>query len=219
MRRRPEPELMDDPAQAAAYAAADFSEPHEAFVAHFARLFPEFCAGRVLDLGCGAADVTLRFARAYPRARVEGIDGSAPMLRLGRAAVRRAGLGARVRLRLRRLPDARLAGARYDAVISNSLLHHLSRPDVLWRTAAAAARRGAPVLVMDLVRPESAAAARALVARHAAGAPPLLRRDFYRSLLAGYRPCEVAAQLSACGLGHWQLAVVSDRHWLVWGRV
>ena len=72
MQRIPEPELMTDPAQAQAYAETDFSAPHDAFIAHFAARFPDFKTGRVLDLGCGAADVTLRFARAYPDAEIVG---------------------------------------------------------------------------------------------------------------------------------------------------
>ena len=65
MERIPEPELMDDPAQAYAYANADFSEPHQAFVERFTQCFPGHAPRRVLDLGCGAADITIRFARAY----------------------------------------------------------------------------------------------------------------------------------------------------------
>lgn len=210
---------MEDPAQAEAYALADFSEPHQAFVSHFTRLYPEFRSGRVLDLGCGPADVTIRFARAYPQALVEGVEGSEPMLEFGRSAVRRAELGARVALRLARLPDPGLSGAAYDAVISNSLLHHLADPRVLWQTVAATARDGAPVLAMDLLRPASVRAARALVAQHAAEGPPILQRDFYHSLLAAYRPEEVAAQLRGCGLAGFRIEVVSDRHWLAWGRV
>src|SRR3970282_1704719 len=103
MERFPEPELMDDPAQALAYATADFSEPHEAFVRHFQRLFPEFKRGRMLDLGCGAADITIRFARAYPAARLDGVDGARAMLRHAREAVAKAQLEPRVSLRLLQL--------------------------------------------------------------------------------------------------------------------
>ena len=39
MERIPEPELMDDPEQARAYASADFSEPHQAFVERFTQRF------------------------------------------------------------------------------------------------------------------------------------------------------------------------------------
>ncbi|MDH5534830.1 MAG: class I SAM-dependent methyltransferase [Betaproteobacteria bacterium] len=219
MQRVPEPELMDDPAQAEAYASADFSEPHDAFVAHFARLFPEFREGRVLDLGCGAADITIRFARAYPGTRLDGVDGAAAMLALGRNAVARARLEARVTLIEQRLPDTALAGAAYDAVICNSLLHHLADPRVLWQTVAAAARPGAPVLVMDLMRPASREAAQALVTLHAAGAPMLMQRDFLHSLCAAYRPEEIRMQLEASGPAGLTLEVVSDRHWIVWGRI
>ena len=44
---------MNDIAQAEAYAQTDFSEPHDAFVAHFRERFPDFKDGNVLDLGCG----------------------------------------------------------------------------------------------------------------------------------------------------------------------
>jgi len=218
MERIPEPELMEDGEQARAYALADFSEPHDAFVRHFQRLFPLFGGGRVIDLGCGAADVTIRFARACPQATLLGIDGAEPMLQLGREAVARAGLDSRIMLRRLRLPAAALNG-NYDAVISNSLLHHLAAPATLWQAVAQAARPSAPVLVMDLLRPASREAALALVCQHATDAPPVLARDFLNSLLAAYRPDEVRRQLRAAGLVHLNVEVVSDRHWLASGHV
>lgn len=217
MERIPEPELMDDPAQAAAYAAADFSEPHQAFVDYFRARFPAFRGGRILDLGCGPADITLRFARAYPQARLTAVDGAPAMLDLARRAVAAAGLAGRINLELRRLGPGRGAGTGFDGVISNSLLHHLDDPAVLWQTVGDAARPGAPLLVMDLLRPDSPEAAAELVARYAADAPPILRRDFHHSLRAAYRPAEVRAQLRAAGLAGLEVAAVSDRHLLVWG--
>lgn len=216
MQRIPEPELMDDPAQAQAYASADFSAPHDAFVAHFAARFPDFSTGRVLDLGCGAADITLRFARAFPEARMVGVDGAEAMLVLARAAVTRAGCAERIVLWHRRLPDAALE-TQFDAVLSNSLLHHLRDPSVLWQTLKQAAKPRAPVCVMDLLRPASIEEAAQLTARHAADAPEVLRRDFFNSLCAAYRADEVRAQLREAGLAHLQIETVSDRHLLIWG--
>jgi ubiquinone/menaquinone biosynthesis C-methylase UbiE len=210
--RVPEPELMDTAEQARAYAAADFTEPHEAFVTRFRERFPGFAAGRVLDLGCGAADVTVRFARAYPEARVHGVDGARAMLDEGARLVRRAGLGDRVRLELRQLPDPTLTEAAYDAVISNSLLHHLSDPAVLWTTIAATARVDAPVFVMDLRRPVSTDVARDLVDAYAAGESMVLRDDFYRSLCAAYTVDEVRSQLAGSPLEHVQVEPIGDRH-------
>lgn len=215
--RIPEPELMDTAEQARAYAAADFAEPHDAFVARFRERFPGFRSGRVLDLGCGPADVTVRFARSYPEARVHGVDGAPAMLDEGVKLVREAGLDDRVSLELLRLPSPSLTGAAYDAIISNSLLHHLADPGVLWVTAAATARAGAPVFVMDLCRPPSTDAARRLVDTYAARESPVLRDDFYRSLCAAYTPDEVRTQVVDAGLDHFRLERAGDRHLLVWG--
>jgi SAM-dependent methyltransferase len=219
MERIPEPDLMDDPEQAEAYASADFSEPHDAFVAHFRRLFRDFAAGRVLDLGCGPADVGIRFCRAYPDATLTGVDGSAAMLQLGYAAVREAGLADRLQLAQSYLPDEGLAALQFDAVISNSLLHHLDDPAVLWETVKHTARPGAPVLIMDLMRPASFAEAGQLAGRYAADAPPVLQRDFHNSLLAAYRPEEVRAQLHAANLFGFRVEAVSDRQLLIWGNL
>lgn len=217
MERTPEPELMDDMEQARAYAEADFSEPHQAFVEHFRARFPDFRGGRVLDLGCGPADVTVRFAHAFPDTHLTALDGSAPMLAFARRRVEAEDLAGRIELVLRRLPAAVAGG--YDAVISNSLLHHLADPAVLWDTIRMAGRPGACVLVMDLMRPSSIEEAERLVACHAADAPAVLRRDFFNSLLAAYQPREVAAQLAAAGFTRFRVEAVSDRHLLAWGRL
>ena len=215
--RIPEPELMDTAEQARAYAAADFTEPHEAFVDRFRARFPEFRSGQVLDLGCGPADVTVRFARAYPEARVHGVDGAPAMLEEAAKLVRAAGVGDRVSLEPVRLPSPSLSGAAYDAVVSNSLLHHLADPGVLWATVADTAGASAPVFVMDLCRPTSTDAAQQLVDTYTAGESPVLRDDFYRSLCAAYTPDEVRTQLVSAGLDHFRVEPAGDRHLLVWG--
>ena len=219
MQRTPEPELMDTPEQAQAYATADFSEAHEAFVTYFGEKFPDFVQGSVLDMGCGAADVTIRFARAYPELNLLGVDGAAAMLEVGMHAVRDSGMAERIYLEQHYLPDAALAEEKFDAVISNSLLHHLDDPLVLWQTVQAVAKPGAPVLVMDLMRPASVVEAMQLVGKYAASASPLLQSDYYHSLLAAYQVQEVKKQLYKADLDHFQVEMVSDRHILVWGKM
>jgi SAM-dependent methyltransferase len=91
MKRLPEPELMDQPDQARAYADADFSEPNALFVDLFAAAFPDFTQGLVADLGCGPADIPVRLVDRYPRARVIAVDGAAEMLKLAAEAAARAG--------------------------------------------------------------------------------------------------------------------------------
>lgn len=218
MKRIPEPELMDDAEQAQAYAHADFSEPHQAFVEHFRRCLPDHEPRQVLDLGCGPADISIRFACAYPACTVTGIDGAQAMLRLGCTAVEAAGLSTRIRLLQLRLPTALPAAARFDTIISNSLLHHLAEPAVLWQTLKQVG--GPAVLIMDLLRPDSEQAAQALVEQYAGDEPPILRTDFYHSLLAAYRPEEIREQLQVASLDHClRTEVVSDRHLLIWGTL
>src|SRR5215510_10144680 len=124
MERIPEPELMDEQEQAAAYAAADWSESHGKIRGYFRERFPQFNRGRVIDLGCGPADVTIRFAKAYPDITLLGVDGSESMLGFGRPHVRAAGLDSRIMLENYYLPAAALETRTFDAVICNSLLHH-----------------------------------------------------------------------------------------------
>ncbi len=214
--RVPEPELMDAPEQARAYAEADFRESHDQFVVAIATRFGPR-SGVVLDLGCGPADPTVRLALANPAVTVVAVDAGRVMLELAQERVAQAGLTSRIRLENRRLPDPSLAAQRFDGVVSNSLLHHLSDPMVLWKTITDCVRPGGFIAVMDLLRPHGVSDVDRLVALHAAGAPPVLQADFRNSLLAAYRPDEVEQQLARAGLGRLNVATISDRHLFVAG--
>lgn len=219
MERIPEAQLMDDFEQARAYALADFEEPHSRFIALFRERFPdEAMEGVVLDLGCGPGDVTRRFANAYPACRIHAIEGAESMLMFARQMIDFERLHERVRLFKRLLPTDSLPKAQYDAVICNSLLHHLDDPMVLWQSVRQFGKPGAAVFVMDLRRPDNAAEAQAMRRRYAEHEPLVLQHDFYNSLLAAYTPEEVTAQLREAGLEHLLVETVSDRHLVVSGR-
>jgi len=220
MQRTPEPELMDDEAQALAYARADFEEPHSRVIALLRERLPDLpAAGAALDLGCGPADISIRFARAFPGWSVDGVDGSEPMLRLGRLAIEAAGLSDRVALVRAYLPDGAVPRRRYDLILSNSLLHHLRDPLAIWSCVRRWAAPEAHVFIVDLMRPESREVAQRMVDTYAAGEPDVLQHDFFHSLLAAYRREEVEAQLAAFGLAHLQVIEASDRHLAVFGRL
>ena len=206
--------------QAQAYADADFEQPHQHFITLFRELFPDHGKGGVvLDLGCGAADISRRFARAYPHSLIHGVDGSEAMLQQAAEMLHGEGLDGRVELICTRLPTRDLPRPAYDVVISNSLLHHLKDPQVLWNTAKRFALPRAPILVMDLMRPENDEEAQALTERYVGEEPQVLRQDFANSLRAAYRPWEVEAQLREARLRQFSLEVISDRHLIVWGRM
>jgi SAM-dependent methyltransferase len=217
MDRVTEPELMVDDDQAVAYSEAKFAESHQAAVTRFGEAFPSFSRGRILDLACGPADVTVRFARAYPDARLVGLEGSPPMLALGRQRVAAAGLDDRVGFAHMVLPDPDLAQlGTFDAVVSTSSLHHFHDPSVLWDAMRATARSGACLFLQDLYRPESPERAQAIVNR-SSDEPDVLLRDFYNSLLAAFTTDEIEAQLAAAGLPGFTVRAVTDRHLVAFG--
>jgi SAM-dependent methyltransferase len=216
LERVPEPELMDEPEQARAYSEADFGESHDRFVAAIATRFGPL-GGLVLDLGCGPADPTVRLALANPAVTIVAVDAGPVMLELARERIEGAGLSSRIRLEHRRLPDPSLEGRRFDGVVSNSLLHHLPDPMVLWTTVTDCVRPGGFIAVMDLLRPPDLASVDRLVAVYAAGAPPVLQADFRNSLLAAYSLDEVEQQLAGAGMGDLTMAPIGDRHLLVAG--
>jgi len=219
--RTMEPELMLDADQAEAYAKADFSEPHQRYVElcrdHFGAAEVD---GWVLDLGCGPGDVTFRFARAFPKARMVGVDGSGAMLEWARKTAKAdPSLSSRVQFVEGYLPRAAVPEHNYSAIISNSLLHHLPEPMVLWEIVCRYGRPGTQVCIMDLRRPATEDAARSLMTRHCGGEPEVLRMDFYNSLLAAFTPDEVRQQLERAGLGAFTVESSSDRHLLICGKL
>jgi len=221
--RTPEPELMDSQPQVDAYASADFSASNQWFVDQLLDQIRDQSSrrpeqGRLVDLGCGPGDICIRLARALPGWRIEGLDAGANMLAEARRAVALAGLDRRIDFRLARLPDPDLNSACFDCIVSNSLLHHLPDPDTLWQGVRQLAGPGAWIQVMDLDRPETPEQANALVELHASGAPEVLRTDFRNSLHAAWRVEEVRRQLERAGLSL-DCRKVSDRHWLVAGRL
>lgn len=218
MERVPEAEIMDEPEQVRAYANANFEQENQAFVDLFVEYAADLSEGHILDLGCGPADIPIRLTRALPGCRITGVDGSQPMIDVGKQAVKAAGLADRITLRCERfqlLPRE----CHYDAIISNSLLHHLINPLRFWFAIKQHVKPGGPVLVMDLLRPASPEAAQAIVDQYAAHEPPILRRDFYNSLLAAFTEDEVAAQLAEMNFSRLLIDVPDDRHWVVGGRV
>ena len=218
MNRTLEPELMDDPEQALIYAQADFTQENQGFVDRFREYFPDFSEGHVVDFGCGPGDIPVRFARVIPSCRITGVDASAPMVRLAEDVVQQAGLSDRITFRCERFQD--LAGVSVaDAAISNSLVHHVPNPLQFWHKLRLAVKPGSPVLVMDLLRPDSPEEAQAIVDRYAAGAPDILRRDFYNSLLAAFTEDEISAQLARMNLTRLIVDVPDDRHWVVGGLI
>jgi SAM-dependent methyltransferase len=214
-----EPELMDEFEQAEVYANANFEEPHRRVIELFDIEFPGTeIKGAILDLGCGPGDITFRFAERFPDAIVVGVDGSAAMIELAnKRRAREKEITDQVKFIEGAIPGAALPGGPYDLIVSNSLLHHLHQPNILWKTIQEYASPGTKIFVVDLFRPESEKEAERIVSEYSGNEPELLKRDFYNSLRAAFKPAEVEQQLASAGLSELSVKVVSDRHLVVYG--
>ena len=224
MQRIPEPELMDEVGQVLAYAQADFTASDAAMVERLAQLCGEDPGTALVDLGCGPGNISLLLADRWPAAKVLGLDGAPRMLAVARERLAGASpdLAARLRFKQALLPLA-AAGeleARFSAVVSNSLLHHLHDPAALWQTVAQLGAPGAFVYVQDLRRPDNGEAVEGLVAAEMASAPEVLRRDYRASLHAAFTVVEVEQQLEQAGLAaQLQVEPRQERYLEVWGRL
>ena len=210
---------MTDEAQTLAYATASFEQVNQGFVDRYRASFPKGIGGKMVDLGCGPADIPVRFARSLPGYSITAVDGSEAMVSLAQQAVIAAGVTDRVQVRRARLPMLPLPLQSFDAVVSNSLVHHMPDPFVFWNELVRLGKPGATVLIMDLFRPESPERARAIVESYAAQEAPVLKEDFYNSLCAAFTLREVRSQIRSRGLGGLVCELASDRHWVVWGHL
>jgi ubiquinone/menaquinone biosynthesis C-methylase UbiE len=211
-----EPERMEVPERAEAYARTEFSDVNASFVARLLELAGPASPRRAVDLGTGPGDVPLRLAVRRPGWQIAAVDASMPMLSHARASARPD--TARVAFcsaDAKRLP---VGDGIFDIVFSNSLLHHLPDPLSFWREIGRVAKPGALVFVRDLLRPPTPEVALRLVDTYASDGHPLLREDFYNSFLAAFTLGEIRDQLAATGLAL-SVKQVTDRHVDVVGHV
>ena len=148
---------------------------------------------RVLDLGCGGGDVIARLAGAARRDGLEvswlGID---PDERAHHVARERAQPDMQFRV-----ADSRelvAAGDRFDAVLSNHVLHHLSADELASFAADSLTLATIVALHADIARGPVA------YGLYSIGITPFapgtfLRTDGLRSIRRSYRPAELSAAL------------------------
>lgn len=221
MERIIEPELMLEEAQSLAYAQADFEQPHSNFIRLFQAKFNQNITGKVLDLGCGTGDITLRFANAYRHCNIDGIDGSPAMLHFAQQDLLNLGKDLKNRVNFDQgiLPQFSLNQKDYDVIISNSLLHHLHNPLILWQTIKNYSKNHSIIFIMDLLRPQNINQAQELVNLYAKNEPEILQRDFFNSLCAAFTLTEIKQQLSTENLDYLTVEQISDRHVIVYGKI
>jgi ubiquinone/menaquinone biosynthesis C-methylase UbiE len=216
-----EPEVMDSEQEACDYDAMDHAEVNARFCDDFLAMRPTL--GRVLDVGTGTARIPLELCRRSPNVQVDAIDLAASMLAIAKRNVERAGLAHRIVLIRADAKAAPWGASSFDAVVANSIVHHIPEPgDVLgemWRLV----RPSGLLFVRDLARPERRETVRELVTKHA----PVPAREcdsvramherqralFEASLCAALTIDEVRSLVAPLGIPAQAVQMTSDRHW------
>ncbi|QRP48647.1 class I SAM-dependent methyltransferase [Amycolatopsis sp. FDAARGOS 1241] len=126
---------------------AEIYGSHTAFLLTRAGIAPRM---RVLDVGCGAGDVTMQLARLVgPDGEVIGVDVDPAVLAVAQARVADAGL-ANVSFIEARLPAVPL-DEQVDALVGRLILTHLKEPAPTVRVLAKLVRSGGIVTFQDFV--------------------------------------------------------------------
>ena len=215
MQRTLESEVMDKEENVLAYASADFSSVNQRFVDDLIKNYSHI--KNVLDLGCGPADIPIRLAQALSKVHITAIDASKKMIDSAKQSITKARLNNKIMLLQSSLPGLPFKPKTFDAIISNSILHHLPDPNILWEEVKHLGKGKSVVFIMDLLRPDSPAKAREIVEQYSANEPLILKEDFYNSLLAAFTLDEIKEQLQKADLTNLNAEIISDRHWLVSG--
>jgi ubiquinone/menaquinone biosynthesis C-methylase UbiE len=220
LKRILEPEVMDTAAEAIDYNSMDHSHVNRLFVNDFLQALaklppPVGCPWQIFDAGTGTALIPLELLKRNFNAIVTASDLAEEMLVVARENVAAAGFTESIRLMrsdCKRLPEA---SSTYDAVMSNSIIHHIPQPrDVLaelWRIL----KPGGLLFVRDLLRPQDPTTLNALVQMYAGDANAHQQQMFRDSLHAALNLTELRGLLDELAIPADCACATSDRHWTI----
>lgn len=225
--RRLEPEVMDTAEDACDYDRMDHSTVNRAFVDDLLSLcrtagFDERLRDldrplSLLDVGTGTALIPIELCSRDVTCRVAAVDLATEMLKLAEQNVARHELDGRIslqRIDAKRMPYSRDS---FEAVISNSIVHHIPEPSAVFAEMLRVLRPHGILFVRDLLRPETDAQLEMLVATYAGQENAHSQQLFRDSLHAALTLAEVQDLVGPHGIPASAVTQTSDRHWtLAW---
>ena len=215
-----EPEVMDTEEEARDYDAMDHATVNARFCDDL--LATGTRPGRVLDVGTGTALIPIELCRRDSRVEVDAIDLASHMLALAERNVAGAALGLRIRVMRMDAKATPWPDGSFDAVMSNSIVHHIPDPRHVLTEVWRLVRPGGVLFVRDLERPGDRARVAELVSTYAPvpdAAPEVRsmhlrqRALFEASLLAALTAEEVRGMVAPLGIPGDAVRSTSDRHW------
>ncbi len=213
MKRILEQEVMDTAESAEAYDAMGHGEIDEAFVCRVIELGAD--TGQYLDVGTGPAQIPILLAQKCHNIHITAIDLSKEMLKIAKRHVEDANLTDRISLQLVGAKILPYPDNTFDGIISNSIVHHVHDAEKALQEMCRVAKQSGVVLIRDLIRPETPAAAQAFVDRYAADDTPYQQKLYYDSFLAAFTISEVNQMLSNMDMPGATVVQSTDRHWSI----
>jgi ubiquinone/menaquinone biosynthesis C-methylase UbiE len=214
-----EPEAMDSAEEAREYDAMDHAAVNGRFVADFLAAHGPCQGGEILDVGTGPGRIAIALCAAQPAARVLALDLAEAMLDLARRNVAAAGLTARIECVRGDAKGLSWPDGRFEAVISNTIVHHIPDPGPALAEIARLVAPGGTLFVRDLARPDTNEQVDSLVAAYAGADTAAGQALFEASLRAALTVDEVRAIARSIGLPPAGIGMTSDRHWTwIWNR-
>jgi ubiquinone/menaquinone biosynthesis C-methylase UbiE len=206
-----ESEVMDSAEEARDYDSMDHSHVNQLFVSDLLKVCNDFATA--LDVGAGTAQIPIELCRRHATVRVVAIDMAQHMLDVGRGNLDKAGLTDRIDLQLCDAKKMPFADRSFDAVISNSIVHHIPAPFAVFAEMARVVKPGGVLFVRDLLRPVDAAALAGFVKTYAGDANAHQQKMFAESLHAALTLEEVRGMVECLGFDPPSVQQTSDRHW------
>ena len=115
----------------------------------------------------------------------------------------------------KKLPEAT---ASFDAVMSNSIVHHIPQPGSVLKELWRVLKPGGLMFVRDLMRPDDVETLESLVTTYAGDANTHQKQMFRDSLHAALTVEEVRELVRDYGLSSDSVKATSDRHWTIQGK-
>lgn len=209
-----EPEVMDSEAEARVYDDMDHAEVNRQFVSDFLQFADGVSAFQdMLDVGTGTAQIPVELCLQYPDCRVMAMDLSANMLDLAVYNVEADDLAERITLIQSDAGQMVFEDDMFDAVISNSLIHHLPEPANCLGEMVRVVRDGGILFVQDLFRPNEQTELEQLVEQYTGNETANAQQLFRQSLQAALTVSEMRVLVKGLGFEPDTVQPTSDRHW------
>ncbi len=207
-----EPEVMDTAEDAHDYDTMDHSGVNRVFVLDLLQFAPRL-QNPVLDVGTGTAQIPIELCQQHTTVQVMAIDAAATMIELANRNIANAGLTSRIRAELVNARGLPFPDQHFAAVISNSIIHHIPEPMIVFTEMVRVGQRDGVIFVRDLFRPDDEATLTHLVQTYAGDANAHQRMLFADSLRAALTVDEVRGLVTQLGYAAETVNATSDRHW------